>query len=120
MEAQGESLMLPQELWAAAAEVQEQRRTHDVFEDVLETVKGTIFTISGEEIERITTMEVLAYIKLHLGNISPQGVAQTIRPAMRRHGWEGPKMLKPPGARGYSRRKVQENTATPATPQLLA
>ena len=119
MEAQGESLMLPQELWAAAAEAQERRRTHDVFEDVLETVKGTIFTISGEEIERITTTEVLAYIKLHLGNI-PQGGAQSIGPAMRRHGWEGPKMLKPPGARGYSRRKVQENTATPATPQLLA
>ena len=42
MEAEGASIVLPKELWAAAGEEQEQRREADPWEDKLRSVKGVV------------------------------------------------------------------------------
>lgn len=63
-EAAGASIRLPRELWAAAAEQQDQRRTidpwHDVLSELLEDLTGTLSTdgawdLIGEPLHRRTT-----------------------------------------------------------------
>lgn len=42
VEAQDIPLTLPKELWAAAAEVQDERRLHDLWDDILSSIRGEI------------------------------------------------------------------------------
>jgi predicted P-loop ATPase len=94
-EAKGESLIIPQELWPAAAAAQEARLMKDPWEDKLSGVQGEIVKGDGESwIERISTTNVLeCYLHLltiHMTDLNAKRAAV----AMRKLGWQGPKVMK--------------------------
>jgi putative DNA primase/helicase len=94
-EAKGESLIIPKELWPAAAVAQEARLMQDPWEDILAGVQGEIVNIDGQSWEeRISTTEVLEiHLKLptiHLTDF----IAKRAATAMRKVGWRGPKVMK--------------------------
>jgi predicted P-loop ATPase len=100
MEALGESLELPADLWAAAAEVTSLRRAEDPWEGSLANLQGNIE--DGEE--RVFTAEILSKLNI------PEGLrkishAQRLGPIMRSLGWDGPTTLRIKGMaqKGYRR-----------------
>jgi Virulence-associated protein E/Bifunctional DNA primase/polymerase, N-terminal/Primase C terminal 2 (PriCT-2) len=89
LEAEGASLILPQELWNDAGEAQKERLEHDPWVDRLADVRGAV---SGME-ERISSGDLL---EKHLGiPIERQNDIMTKRLgyAMRELGWEGPGVM---------------------------
>ncbi len=95
-EADGESIVLPRELWAAAAEEQEQRREIDPWEDVLANVTGDGF----ENGERVLTDELLG---VNLGIPADRRTpmhTHRLANVMRRLGWQGPKTMRIGNKRG--------------------
>ena len=46
VEAKGESLVLPKDLWGDASDAQEERRQHDPWDDLLANVPGMIYPAS--------------------------------------------------------------------------
>jgi putative DNA primase/helicase len=97
----GTSIVLPKELWRAAAEEQEQRREADPWEDVLRDVKGELV---GNEY-RVFTHDLLET------NIGVTKDRQTplllhrVGVCMRQLGWSGPEQMRirERSGRGYWR-----------------
>jgi predicted P-loop ATPase len=89
VEKHGGSLVLPRELWATAAAVQDDRRQHDLWDDVLANVPGAPYPAtdgSGELQEWIKVREIL----LHLSVTPDRATTETYRRlnrVMRRLGW---------------------------------
>jgi hypothetical protein len=91
-EAQDESLMLPQDLWEAAAETQDARMEKHYWEDLLADVQGEeiVSDRKGGWEERVKTETLIShYLKLPSG-----GMVDTRRIAaiMRRNGWQDDRM----------------------------
>jgi predicted P-loop ATPase len=84
-EADDEHIHLEPELYAAAAEAQEQRLMIDPWEDVLSEVKGTP---CGAQY-RVHSNTLLAELGLEVGR-SAHHEAKRIAAIMKRHGWNGP------------------------------
>lgn len=102
-EAKDESLILPEELWPAAAEAQEERLEDDPWLDTLAKIDSK--AVGG--FQRVTSESIFT---THLGlEADRQHQFQTKRVAglMRKLGWTGPKLLRMPDgdkpARGYER-----------------
>ena len=106
-EAEGDSIVLPKELWAAAGEEQEQRREADPWEDVLRGAMGTVDkNEEGQLEERVLSQQLLAD---HLNIPKERQKNQDLKrvgEAMRNLGWTGPKVLRVGEklGRGYWRR----------------
>jgi predicted P-loop ATPase len=105
-EAAGASIVLPQELWSAAAEEQEQRREADPWEDVLRSVNGVVCPNekSGKPEERIHTQELLLKVGIPIDRQKNQDTKR-VGEAMRTLRWSGPKMIRigEKNMRGYWR-----------------
>jgi hypothetical protein len=88
-------LTIPESLYAAAAEQQDQRLTKDPWEDLLKNVSGiTVVTATGQLQERISSIELLTfYLQLTPDRIT-DGHAKRLATVMRRLGWQGPEQLK--------------------------
>lgn len=92
-------LRLPEHLWAAAADEQEERETEDPLIDNLSTIVGR--TEGG--VEKITTREIFAHLKTETAHQNI-GMTRRIAAGMRKHGWET-KRIRDGAAvvRGYER-----------------
>jgi hypothetical protein len=76
IEASGEVLALPKELWGEASAAQEERREHDPWDDALTTVRGALYSSTSDgqsEQEWIRACHVLA----HLGITSDRATSET-------------------------------------------
>ena len=100
LEAQGGSLVLPNDLWALAAQAQDARLLDDPWQDLLHDAKG--FIEGG--VERISSAEVMKHLEVMVGQQTPSSIKR-IGPLMRNLGWSGPKQLRIRGGnqRGYER-----------------
>jgi predicted P-loop ATPase len=96
------SIVLPQELWDAAAVEQEQRREADPWEEILRNVTGEI--VADEN--RISTHELLS-VQLAIPNErqTPANLHR-LSACMQRLNWKGPKQMRISGrnAKGYYRK----------------
>jgi Virulence-associated protein E/RepB DNA-primase from phage plasmid len=88
-EASGETIVLPKELWSAAAVEQAKRVAPDPWQDILANVKGWAF--NGRELiaSRHLLEEVLQIPKLRTESYLPKRLARV----MRGLGWRGPETL---------------------------
>jgi predicted P-loop ATPase len=105
-DAQGESIMLPESLWAAARDEQSEREAHDPWDDALASVRGERFTdADGKECERLLSTNLLENVLAIPRASQTQAHSARLAGAMRRLGWEGPKQEKVDGKnlRGYRR-----------------
>lgn len=95
------SIVLPQELWGAAAAEQEQRREADPWEDVLRTVTGQPV---GDEY-RVLTQELLETKLGILKERQTPALLHRVGVCMRQLGWNGPKQMRmgDQSGRGYWR-----------------
>ena len=82
-EAQGESTVLPRELWAAAQAEQNARLEEDPYEDELRDLYGDV----ENGMERVTTASVLHHLGIPKERWS-DAYTKKIRPIMKRLGWE--------------------------------
>ena len=85
IEAKGEPLTLPSELWGDAGAAQDERRQHDPWEDILTTVKGELYRSADGEQEWVRAREVLGY--LSTPDRATSETYRRIRRAMERLGW---------------------------------
>ena len=85
IEAKGEPLTLPCELWGDAGAAQDERRQHDPWEDILTTVKGELYRSADGEQEWVRAREVLGY--LSTPDRATSETYRRIRRAMERLGW---------------------------------
>ncbi len=103
LEARGAPIVLPKELWEAAAKLQEARIPCDPWLDMLSTVVGSRI-VNGEE--RITTQTLLGESNLNIpANQQHDYTVKRLSRVMNALGWEGPKPFKLDGKtqRGYTR-----------------
>lgn len=102
LEAQGESIVLPQELWAVAAAEQEDRLEDDPWQERLATVRGKAV---GEEVRTYTT-DLLGDVLGIPVERQHNGHAKRLAALMRELGWE-PGKFKVEGrtVRGFHRPK---------------
>jgi predicted P-loop ATPase len=99
-EAAGASIVLPQELWSAAADEQEQRREADPWEDVLREVRGTICDIGDLKTEeRVLSQKLLSFLGIAIDRQKGPDLKR-VGEAMRNLGWKGPKVMRVGEARG--------------------
>jgi predicted P-loop ATPase len=99
LEAQDATIVLAQELWAAAAEEQDQRREVDPWEDVLREVRGIICDIGTQTEERILSQKLLSFIGIPTDKQYPQ-IQKRVGDVMRVLGWSGPKVMRVGEQRG--------------------
>ncbi len=107
LEASGASIVLPRELWDAARTMQDTRRDHDPWDDILAGSKGNeVFNEqTGEKELRVSSKDVLdLWLRLPLERQS-EVTAKRAAFIMRRLGWQGPSVYKQDGkaVRGYRR-----------------
>ncbi len=109
-EAEGASILLPEELWPAAQEEQEARLEEDPWLDQLSSLKFRARDLVGE-FARLSTSTLLS---VHL-DIKPGGQQQyltkRLATVMRKLGWDGPKVIRLPDGsvfRGYQRKAVDD------------
>jgi predicted P-loop ATPase len=108
LEAEGYSIVLPEELWGAAGEAQEARMVEEPWHDKLATINGQVFEGKEGAEERISTSELLTLLEIPTER---QGDHHTKRLGyvMRSLGWQGPDRLRfgsgrnAPFKRGYRR-----------------
>jgi hypothetical protein len=95
MEASGESLTIPEDLWGAAAEQQEQRRTQDPWDGLLADARGAIYNDDGAHAEeRIASDELLTlHLRLPADKLT-DAASKRLRRVMNRLDWQGPKKLR--------------------------
>ena len=99
-EAAGASIVLPQELWSAAADEQEQRREADPWEDVLREVRGTICDIGDLKTEeRVLSQKLLSFLGIPIDRQKGPDLKR-VGEAMRNLGWKGPKVMRVGEQRG--------------------
>ena len=110
VERRGVPLFLPEALWGEAAAVQDSRRDHDAWDDLLAHVKGKIEPRPdgrGNE-ERVSTRDLLdIHLRLTAREVAGD-VPKRLAYVMRRLGWQGPEVLWSDGkaVRGYRRKAV--------------
>jgi len=92
-EAEGETIVLPKELWLAAGEEQEQRREADPWEDILRNVRGTVAPNEiGDLEERILSQQLLTeYLSIPKERQRNQDLKR-VGEAMRNLKWSGPRV----------------------------
>jgi predicted P-loop ATPase len=90
MEAKGAPIVLPAGLWSDASEEQEQRREIDPWEDLVSDIPGLL--VDGEW--RIFSNEILKDILEVPADRQTTMHFTRLGKCMRRHGWNGPKMLR--------------------------
>lgn len=103
LEAQGVSLELPEPLWIEAGRLQETRRDHDPWDELLAGNIGNV-TADGRE-RRISSREIMEG-RLQLPADKQNDVtAKRVAYTMRRLGWDGPKLIRDAEAvcRGYTK-----------------
>lgn len=103
IEARGVPLFLPEALWGDAAAIQDSRRDHDPWEDILACIEAgqkegnaTLKPAGdGENLEmRITTRNIIeTVLRLPRDRINDV-TAKRVSLIMRRLGWDGPKLLR--------------------------
>jgi predicted P-loop ATPase len=94
-EKQGEPLTIPEHLYAAAAEQQEQRLMKDPWEEVLASVAAQVVLVDGvHPEERIAAYDLLAYRLELSGHQLNDGAWKRLRNVMHRLGWQGPKKMR--------------------------
>lgn len=84
LEADGDSIVLPQELWAVAAVEQEERLEEDPWQERLAAVRGKAF---GEEVRAYTTDLLSGVLGISLER-QHNGHAKRLAAIMRELGWE--------------------------------
>jgi predicted P-loop ATPase len=89
IEAKGEPLILPQNLWSEASSAQDERRQHDPWDDTLTDIKGHLCTDTGQAEERIRSDELFKYLDIPTSKAT-NADALRLKRAMRRLGWSGP------------------------------
>jgi hypothetical protein len=109
LEADGYSIVLPEELWSAAGEAQDARTTEEPWIEILQDVRGPIFDGKEGSEERISTLELLQ--RVGVPNDRATDVhTKRLGHAMRGLGWLGPERLRIGSGReaqfkrGYRRR----------------
>jgi predicted P-loop ATPase len=116
-ESEGESVTLAEDLWSAATEAQEKRRTKDLWEDLIDEMtyagvttlsSAVIHLIDGEE--RVATSDILDNVLQLPPAQQVQSYAMRLSAVMKRLGWKrdgGNKITiptkNPPQVRGYYR-----------------
>jgi hypothetical protein len=93
VEAQGEDLVIPEHLFAAAAEQQGQRLIQDGWEVLLADVAGTRINAGTHVEERVATETLFRLLDISGGRML-DGVTKRLKIVMHRMGWNGPKKLK--------------------------
>lgn len=102
LEAEGESIVLPRELWAVAAAEQEDRLEDDPWLEKLAAVNGTA---AGEQV-RISTAELLTDVLSIPFERQHNGHMKRLSALMRELGWEQTKFkFGPKTVRGFCRPK---------------
>ena len=87
IEARGEPLVLPKELWDEASTVQDERRQSDPWDDILADVKGVLYpTDQGGEEEWIKAQELLSMLSITTDRASTE-VYRRLKRVMQRLGW---------------------------------
>ena len=91
LEAAGESIRLPKELWSAAGEEQEKRRLAHPWEDILARIVGEKYAIPGcddQHEERILSSDVFSrYLRMD-PSVQNGWHGKTVRQIMTRLDWE--------------------------------
>lgn len=119
LEANGVSLLLPEKLWPHAAQIQDTRRDHDPWDDILAKIAGNtkdeatscrveVLGTDGRTMEwRISSRDVLDVVLKIPTEKQNDVTAKRVAYVMRRLGWFGPAAMKIGGApvRGYARAK---------------
>ncbi len=110
-EAQGDSVILPAELWAAAAAIQEERLEEDPWLEPLSAIGGEAY---GDEV-RAYTHDILEQVLLITLENRHAGHAKRLSGLMRTLGWE-PAKFKVGGKtlRGFRRPKPENHRDPPA------
>jgi hypothetical protein len=111
-EAQSGSLILPEEFWRAATEVQEDRLEQDPWVDLLGNETRVWGEVVGDKV-RVSTASMLNRLEIPPER-QQQFHAKRLAHVMRRLGWDGPKLLKfsdDTVARGYERQFDPERDA---------
>ena len=110
LDASGESVVLPQELWADAAAEQEERLEDDPWQEKLAALNGKAF---GEE-ARVSTAEILEKVLGIVTESQHQGQGKRVAALMRSLGWESGK-FKVDGktVRGFTRPKLKNHVDDP-------
>lgn len=112
-EAKDASIVLPEELWAAAAREQEAREYHDPWMDLLSDESGTTI---GEQ-DRVFTKTLMG--KLEIPAAQQQHYQLTrLGECMRKIGWQGPKRMRigDESLMGYWRQSKTEGGSVDAIP----
>jgi predicted P-loop ATPase len=88
LEAKGEPLVLPKELWADANSAQDERRQHDPWDDILAGVPGIICPAKGGEVEEewIKIKELLAILNITHDRATTE-IYKRLKRSMKRLGW---------------------------------
>jgi predicted P-loop ATPase len=109
LEAEGYSIVLPEELWGAAGEAQEARLTEEPWHEVLEAVRGVRFDLAdGTVEERIPTRDLLTMLEIPTERQTDVHTKR-LGHVMRSLGWKGPERMRfgsgrdAPFKKGYRR-----------------
>ena len=87
VEAKGAPLVLPKELWEEASTVQDQRRLHDLWDDILADVQGTLYPAEhGGTEEWIKAQELLVRLAISTDRATTD-VFKRLKRVMQRLGW---------------------------------
>jgi predicted P-loop ATPase len=114
IEAKGEPLTLPRELWGDVGAAQEERRQYDPWEDILTTVKGELYPSADGEQEWIRAREVLVHLTITPDRATSDNYRR-IKRVMERLGWNHGKHYfgGDKQERGYYRRAESLESRTP-------
>lgn len=110
----GAPLILPPALWGQASELQDSRREHDPWDDIIEHVeadllrRGTVFDRADMPDQRELRISTRDLLELHLklpADRQTDFVAKRLAHVMRRAGWRGPLKMRAGDTtlRGYAK-----------------
>lgn len=106
LEAEGESIVLPQELWAVAAAEQEERLEDDPWQEKLATVRGK----AVDDEVRVLTADLLSDVLGIPLERQHNGHAKRVTALMRELGWEAAKFkIAGKSPRGFRRAKSEDH-----------
>jgi hypothetical protein len=93
VERTGAPITLDSKWWECAAELQDSRRDHDPWEDILATVPGKEGDEAGGRVLRVTTVDLLSALQIS-GHQATDTHVKRVAFIMRRLGWNGPKVIR--------------------------
>ena len=112
IEARGVSLFLPEGLWDAARQLQDQRQDHDPWDDDIAGIESGFLkgkeklSADGRGSEyRIASRDVLDLVLRVIKERQTDATAKRVAFLMRRNGWDGPKVFREgdKSVRGYTK-----------------